>query len=80
MAKMIGDLGAGIPEADLDDAAKAVERIVGPVLGTTLTATSYGDVLLRLVEVGVQYGAKLPRSLVQQYVVVLLVPPDRSYC
>lgn len=64
VAKAIYELGAVLKPVELKEAARDIAEIVEPIMGTSLSEISYGQVLADIVRVGTRYDVRLPRELV----------------
>ena len=58
------DLGAATGPIDRDAAARDLEALVTPLLGSTLGDISFGEVLDQIVRVATRHRVRLPRELV----------------
>jgi len=64
VAQAIFDMGAVLNPTSLEESAKDIAEIVGPILGRPLSEISYGQVLIDIVRIGTRYEVRLPRELV----------------
>jgi ubiquinone biosynthesis protein len=64
VATAIYEMGAVLKPADLEQSARDIAEIVGPILDRPLSEISYGAVLVDIVRIGTSYEVRLPRELV----------------
>jgi predicted unusual protein kinase regulating ubiquinone biosynthesis (AarF/ABC1/UbiB family) len=64
LAQSVYELGAVLKPADLDQSARDIAEIVGPILGRPLSEISYGEVLVDVIRIGTRYEVRLPRELI----------------